>query len=90
VTRLREECDSCGGTGLYCGFCEPAGTAVICIHCNGQGWVWHEYREFAGRKKRRGVKSISRSRGGFIATGVGACGASMTYEQFEQKFPVKA
>lgn len=31
------QCPSCKGTGLYSGFAEPAGTAVICQECDGKG-----------------------------------------------------
>lgn len=83
---IKHECAACGGTGLYCGFCERKGTAVVCLCCEGKGWVTYEYKEFAGRKKRRGIKTINVSRGGFIATGVGATGEPMTYKQFEERF----
>lgn len=86
---IRHECTSCNGTGLYCGFAEPKETAVICLSCNGQGWKESSFREFTGRKKRIGIKTISRSSGGFIPTGVGATGKSMTYEEFENSYPIK-
>ena len=89
MVTITHECTSCGGTGLYCGFAEPKGTAVICLGCNGQGWQQSNFREFEGRRKKTGVKSISRSSGGFIATGVGATGKSMTYAEFEASHPVK-
>jgi hypothetical protein len=87
---IKIECSSCGGTGLYCGFCEAKGTAVVCQSCAGQGWQNFSYKEFTGRKRRAGVRTISISRGSFIATGVGAvAGTQMTYEEFEKKVPVK-
>jgi hypothetical protein len=88
--KVIHECTSCNGTGLYCGFAEAKGTAVICLGCNGQGWQESRFAEFTGRKKKAGVKSISRSRGGFLATGVGAVGDAMTYAEFERTRPVKA
>lgn len=84
-----EQCPSCGGTGLYSGFAEPKGTAVICLNCGGQGWYEYSYTPFEGRKKKRGIKTISKSRGAFVGTGVGATGTSMTYAEFERKVPVK-
>ena len=81
---IKHECQSCQGTGLYAGFCEPRGTAVICHGCGGKGWAIYSYKEFTGRKRKPGVRSISNSRGTLIAIGVGAVGKSMTYEQFEQ------
>jgi hypothetical protein len=83
------ECVSCNGTGLYCGFAEAKGTAVICLGCKGQGWQESTFRKFDGRKRKNGVKAISKSRGSFIATGVGAVGDSMTYAEFEAAHPVK-
>lgn len=88
MAKIRIECDACHGTGLYEGFCEPEGTAVVCLQCAGTGWLDFQYREFTGRKKRRGVKRICLSRGSFIATGVGEVGEPMTYKEFEKKYPV--
>lgn len=76
------ECDSCDGTGLYCGFCEPKGTAVVCLNCNGTGCMKVTYRPFVRRKGKKGVNTVSLSRGSFIATGVGAAGKSITYHEF--------
>lgn len=66
------ECRDCGGTGVYCGFCEAKGTAVICLSCNGTGKRTYTERAFTGLKRRKGVTSVYNSRGKFIATGVGA------------------
>lgn len=89
MPKLKCECSSCRGTGLYSGFAEPKGTAVICHSCEGQGWVNLSYTEFVGRKKKRGIKSIRISKGAFIATGVGGTGAVMSYAEFERKYPPK-
>jgi len=67
---VKQECDSCHGTGLYQGFMEQAGTAVICVTCKGKGWYMHQYKEFTGRKRKEGVKKIS---------------GDMTYEEFNRK-----
>lgn len=87
--KIIHECTDCNGTGLYSGFAEARGTAVVCLRCNGQGWETSSFRKFEGRKRRKGIKSISTSRGTFIATGVGAVGKSMTYAEFEASHPVK-
>ena len=79
---IKVECGPCGGTGIYCGFAEPKGTGVICLGCDGTGCATIEYNPFTGLKPRSGVKTVSRSRGTFIATGVGAAGASISYEEF--------
>ena len=84
---ITQECTSCHGTGLYSGFCEGKGEAVICCDCSGKGWNFYTYNEFSGRKKKKGIKSISYSKGNFILTGVGAVGESMTYAEFEEKIP---
>ncbi|MHA2062892.1 MAG: hypothetical protein ACXABY_00745 [Candidatus Thorarchaeota archaeon] len=59
------ECGPCNATGLYCGFAEPEGTAVICRLCNGGGGVRMQYiaegvryKEFRGRRGRRNVKRV--------------------------------
>lgn len=85
--RIEAECSSCGGTGIYCGFCEPPGTAVVCHGCDGTGREIISYRPFIGRKRKRGVRTVSQSRGRFIATGVGAVSnTAMTYKEFLEKF----
>jgi hypothetical protein len=51
-------CESCDGTGLYCGFAEGKGVAVVCNGCDGTGQTEISYKEYAGRKGRRGVKWV--------------------------------
>jgi hypothetical protein len=55
------ECDSCKGTGLYQGFAEKDGAAVVCHTCDGKGW-FHEkitYKETdKNRKGRKGIKRV--------------------------------
>ena len=72
------ECRPCGGTGLYCGFAEPKGTAVICHGCEGSGRSIFKYTEFTRRKGRRGIKTVSTS----IGTGVGPVGSTVSYKAF--------
>lgn len=79
---IEVECSDCGGTGIYCGFAEPKGVGVICLGCNGTGKSKLTYTPFTGRKTRKGVKTVRRSRGNFIATGVGPTGKSITYDEF--------
>lgn len=81
---VKTECEACDGTGLYCGFAEADGEAVICLHCDGTGCYKLRYKPFERRKGRRGIKSIFRSRGGFLATGVGKVGGSITYAEFKK------
>lgn len=54
-----QECESCGGTGIYVGFAERDGSAVVCYRCRGEGHHATKivYWDFAERKV---VKSINR------------------------------
>lgn len=82
------ECQSCGGTGLYSGFAEPKGVAVVCVTCAGTGKSTFTYEPFERRKGREGIHTVRLSRGSFIATGVGPTGGSISYEAFQNgKFP---
>lgn len=85
---VKHECTSCSGTGLYCGFAEPKGTAVVCMRCDGKGWQKTTFNEFTGRNLRKGIHKVSLSSGSLLVTGIGATGQSMTYEEFQKKFPV--
>lgn len=69
---LEHECGDCRGTGVYSGMCEAKGTAVICLGCDGSGKAVSLYRPFTGLKRRKGIKTVYKSRGRFIVTGVGA------------------
>ncbi len=81
---VKAECGTCGGTGLYCGMCEPEGTAVVCLRCEGSGAETLSYTPFTRRKGKRGIKIVRNSRGTFILTGVGAVGGSITYKEFQE------
>lgn len=81
------ECNACHGTGLYSGFAEAKGTAVVCLGCAGTGAATVSWTSYSGRKKKAGIKSVSRSQGRSIATGVGAAGEAMTYAQFVHDIP---
>lgn len=84
---VKAKCRSCDGSGLYRGMCEAPGTAVVCLTCEGKGWATIKYEEFTGRRRVAGVHTIQQSRGTFIASGVGGHGPTMTYEEFERRFP---
>jgi len=81
---VNTECDSCGGTGVYHGFCEAEGEAVVCLRCDGTGCAKIYYMPFTKRKNRRGINTIRLSRGGFLATDVGGFGDSITYTEFKK------
>jgi hypothetical protein len=60
-----KECTKCKGTGLYVGFAEPPGTAVICRTCKGIGGIegpqtrtWQNSKEYTGRKKYEGIERV--------------------------------
>jgi len=57
---MKIECQSCKGTGLYCGIAEGEGTAVICNKCNGSGAYNYKfkYNDFTGRNKTKSVKRV--------------------------------
>jgi hypothetical protein len=83
------ECDACRGTGLYQGFAEPSGVAVVCVRCDGEGYVTLTYTPFTGRKYKAGIKTVQRSAGIFVVSGVGPVGGAITYEEFQQgKMPI--
>lgn len=81
---VKAECSSCGGTGLYSGFAEPKGTAVICVTCDGTGCQEIRFKPFERRKGKRGIHTIKRSRGTFVGTGVGPTGRIVTYKEFQE------
>lgn len=87
---FKAECESCDATGVYCGFAEAKGTGVVCINCDGTGCVELSYKQFIGRRRRKDVQMVFRSRGTFIATGVGKEGGGVPYEEFlNGKMPPK-
>lgn len=56
--KIDTECDSCSGTGLYSGFAEPKGKAVVCHGCSGTGCNTISYLPFTGRKRKRGIREV--------------------------------
>jgi len=83
---VRTVCLACDGTGLYRGMAEPEGIAVVCLICDGTGFK--ERKLFVRRMPRKGINTVRRSKGSFIATGVGPTGSSITYQEFtEGKYP---
>lgn len=84
IEKIKTECIKCNGTGLYIGFAEPKGTAVVCMQCTGTGCDEINFKPFTRRKDRRGIQKISQSRGSFLGTGVGTTGKYITYQEFKQ------
>jgi len=58
--KLKIECQSCQGTGVYQGMAERDGAAVICHTCKGTGCQDYTFRynDFEGRIKKRGVERV--------------------------------
>lgn len=79
---VKAECSACDATGVYQGFAEGKDEAVVCLVCNGTGCQSIRYTPFTKRRRRRGIKTVRRSQGTFIATGVGGAGASVLYKDF--------
>lgn len=54
------ECSACKGTGLYVGYAEGNGAAVVCQRCKGTGCdhVVVHYIPFSKRKRRDGVRRV--------------------------------
>lgn len=57
-----EQCGHCAGTGLYVGYGERNGAAVVCSRCDGTGRreMTHEYVEFSGQRYRDDVRRVYR------------------------------
>lgn len=81
------ECPACNATGLYSGFAEAEGEAVICLQCQGTGAVRMTFTPYTGRRRRNKIKTIRLSQGRLLATGVGGVGQGMTYAEFQAKIP---
>ena len=81
---VKAVCGDCGGTGVYCGFAEPKGVGVVCLGCEGSGCTVITYEPFVARRERQGVRVVRRSRGSFIATGVGPTGTEVIYADFKR------
>jgi hypothetical protein len=81
-TAYMAECPSCNATGVYQGFCEAKDEAVECLACKGSGEVMVTFVPFTGRKRRRGIVSVRKSRGAFLATGVGGMGQGELYNDW--------
>lgn len=71
---IKRECASCQGTGLYVGFAEHDGAAVVCYTCNGTGceMLKIDVTPFTDRKPRTGVLRVYRTNPGIgIGSGHG-------------------
>lgn len=58
--KVDAQCRACKGTGLYVGFAEGDGAAVVCHTCKGTGLekISVKYTPFSGRQVREGVRRV--------------------------------
>ena len=92
---VQASCPSCRGTGLYCGFAEPKGTAVVCNICNGSGAVdkildssnnsTYNYERYLGRKTRTDISNVLGDGGLWMTRGENPIGIS--YAEFCRRVP---
>lgn len=60
------ECRKCKGTGLYSGFAEKQGIAVVCHICDGTGCEIIDVEKFTERKLRKDIKRVYLRNWGFV------------------------
>lgn len=70
--KININCPNCNGTGLYIGFAERDGAAVICYKCKGTGKKEYEYTPFNGRNIKSGVTRVFSKNQGYILKGSGS------------------
>jgi len=60
IIEFDQECESCGGTGLYVGIGESDGAAIVCHTCRGEGHHQRKivYRDFKFRAEKPGIKRV--------------------------------
>ena len=66
--KVKEECQSCNGTGVYKGMAERDGFGVVCYTCKGTGChvFEHTYEDFTERKPASGVKHVIQTNPGIV------------------------
>jgi hypothetical protein len=64
------ECETCNGTGLYIGLAERNGLAVVCNHCNGEGYrkIEYKWKTFKEKKIIPNIKKVIKKNSGFVLT----------------------
>lgn len=63
---VKAVCKSCNGTGLYSGFAEQEGTAVVCQTCDGTGCSSLSYTPFEKRKGKQGIEKVFEKNSGYV------------------------
>ena len=79
-----QECQSCGGTGVYVGMAERDGSAVVCQQCHGTGKFHfvHDYNEFTGRNRKPGVVHVVKTNPGICIGGDLSRFGGMPYDEW--------
>jgi hypothetical protein len=90
--RVSQECSACKGSGVYVGFAEKDGYAVVCNRCKGTGCevFVHRYTDFTKRKVLDNVKIVLEANPGiFVGCGEGFNFGGIPYEEWLRsgKFP---
>ena len=86
MREIQIECGDCSGTGLYCGFAEPNGTAVICHTCHGSGAQVIKCKMFTGRKPKHGITRVMTD-GGLWMCRTGCEPSTISIKEFYEKVP---
>lgn len=80
------KCESCKGSGLYVGFAEGDGFAVVCHTCKGSGRCHRKivYDDCAKRTELKGIRKVLHINPGIVASASKhrKDGKNFTYESF--------
>lgn len=87
---MKVNCPPCRATGLYKGFAEPEGTAVICHSCNGKGSKEVNAgtiggTPFTGRKPNPGIQRVMTDGGLWMTRGTNP--STISIQEFYEKVP---
>ncbi len=80
------ECAACSGTGLYRGFAEPKGVAVICNRCGGSG-AGLGTKPFTGRHMKTGITRVINDGGLWFARKGVSPTDGISIQEFYEKVP---
>jgi len=64
MKQIKQQCEICGGTGIYVGFAEKDGFGIVCHKCKGKGFYMYTYEPFLKRKIRKGIKRVLKTNPG--------------------------
>lgn len=89
MASVKAECDDCSGTGIYSGFAEGKGFAVVCNRCRGTGCRTILYKDFTKRKMKNNIHTVVRSGMGIMVAGNHDFGGLPYTNWLQLKDPVK-